>query len=584
MCGIAVCIRQTGCQCEEISPHSPIWAQWIASNAARGPDSQSREDVVITTDSQITTSVSLSFIAATLHLRGSRVVPQPHSFEGNVFCWNGEVFEGLEIPDNANDGEILFSALNALSDPADICSYMATIEGPYAFVFYHRKTQRLMFGRDPLGRRSLLIHIPTVINPYLLISSTSAGKGGYTFQEVDPGHIYSLCMDLFPLLVKGMVVFQDVLIKHNRFSVSAPSHFGTLASVNKVVSDEIPLLTWDESLPTKLDSVVDRFLDVLEESSRIRIENVPPPMISGAARIAVLFSGGIDCTMVAFLANRHVPPGEPIDLLNVSFENPRKSQSCQIGQKSKRTGKQSKQSVSLPFKETCDDRIYNVPDRLSGLEELQELRQLCPNRQWNFVEININYAESSQAKDIIADIMFPSRTVMDLSLAMALYFAARGAGKIREDSTGETRPYTSTARVLLNGLGSDELLGGYGRHRSAFNTSGWCGLIDELQLDLDRLPSRNLGRDDRIISSHGKETRHPFLSLTVVDFLSNLPIHLKVDLRLRAGWGDKMLLRLAARKVGLELASHRKKRAMQFGTHSARMDIGVADTDGDKLL
>lgn len=184
---------------------------------------------------------------------------------------------------------------------------------------------------------------------------------------------------------------------------------------------------------------------------------------------------------------------------------------------------------------------------------------------------------------------------------MALYFAARGAGKIREDSTGETRSYTSTARVLLNGLGSDELLGGYGRHRSAFNTSGWCGLIDEvikttliptsliqivrqLQLELDRLPSRNLGRDDRIISSHGKETRHPFLSLTVVDFLSNLPIYLKVDPRLRAGLGDKMLLRLAARRVGLELASHRKKRAMQFGSHSARMDIGVADTDGDKLL
>lgn len=59
-----------------------------------------------------------------------------------------------------------------------------------------------MFARDPLGRRSLLIHIPTVINPYLLISSTSAGKEGYTLQEVDPGHIYSLCIDLFPLLVK----------------------------------------------------------------------------------------------------------------------------------------------------------------------------------------------------------------------------------------------------------------------------------------------------------------------------------------------------------------------------------------------
>jgi len=94
----------------------------------------------------------------------------------------------------------------------------------------------------------------------------------------------------------------------------------------------------------------------------------------------------------------------------------------------------------------------------------------------------------------------------------------------------------------------------------------------QLQLEIDRIPLRNLGRDDRIISSHGKETRHPFLSLDVVSFLAELPIHHKMDPRLRVGLGDKMLLRLAMGKVGLELASTRKKRAMQFGSHSARME------------
>lgn len=48
--------------------------------------------------------------------------------------------------------------------------------------------------------------------------------------------------------------------------------------------------------------------------------------------------------------------------------------------------------------------------------------------------------------------------------------------------------------------------------------------------------------------------------------------------------GDKMLLRLVARKLGLEVASQRKKKAMQFGSHSARMEIGVGDRDGDKVL
>jgi len=100
------------------------------------------------------------------------------------------------------------------------------------------------------------------------------------------------------------------------------------------------------------------------------------------------------------------------------------------------------------------------------------------------------------------------------------------------------------------------------------------GVILELQGQVDRLPTRNLGRDDRVISHHGKETRHPFLSLTVLAFLLALPVHLKVDPRLPLGLGDKLLLRLAARKLGLVLASSRKKKAMQFGTLSARMEGG----------
>ena len=80
-----------------------------------------------------------------------------------------------------------------------------------------------------------------------------------------------------------------------------------------------------------------------------------------------------------------------------------------------------------------------------------------------------------------------------------------------------------------------------------------------------------MGRDDRIMSSHGKEARHPFLSLTLVAFLASLPIHYKMDPRLDVGFGDKILLRYAARKIGLVEASTRKKRAMQFGSHSARM-------------
>ncbi len=76
--------------------------------------------------------------------------------------------------------------------------------------------------------------------------------------------------------------------------------------------------------------------------------------------------------------------------------------------------------------------------------------------------------------------MNPVRTVMDLSLALALYFASRGIGQVRSTPEEDAVPYTSPARVLLNGLGSDELLGGYGRHRSAYNTGGWARVNEEV--------------------------------------------------------------------------------------------------------
>lgn len=57
---------------------------------------------------------------------------------------------------------------------------------------------------------------------------------------------------------------------------------------------------------------------------------------------------------------------------------------------------------------------------------------------------------------------------------MAFWFAARGRGAI---STG---PYTSEAKVLLSGLGADEQLAGYSRHRSAFQRGSTAELIKEV--------------------------------------------------------------------------------------------------------
>lgn len=101
-------------------------------------------------------------------------------------------------------------------------------------------------------------------------------------------------------------------------------------------------------------------------------------------------------------------------------------------------------------------------------------------------------------------------------------------------------------------------------------------------MDLTRLPTRNLSRDDRLISSHARDARYPYLSLSFIAHLSSLPIWLKCDLRLPPGQGDKRLLRLAVERVGLSKTGRRVKRAMQFGTRSAKVGGSGSGVKGPK--
>lgn len=51
--------------------------------------------------------------------------------------------------------------------------------------------RRLFFGRDPLGRRSLLIHEPTSASPRLLLTSVSVGQcPEYSLDELPTEHFF----------------------------------------------------------------------------------------------------------------------------------------------------------------------------------------------------------------------------------------------------------------------------------------------------------------------------------------------------------------------------------------------------------
>lgn len=101
------------------------------------------------------------------------------------------------------------------------------------------------------------------------------------------------------------------------------------------------------------------------------------------------------------------------------------------------------------------------------------------------------------------------------------------------------------------GAGADEQMAGYARHRQKFAHGSWSALIAEVEMEMNRISERNLGRDNRIIADHGRAPRLPYLDEKVVEYLAQLPMWAKADLRLPVGLGDKIILRALAYNMGL---------------------------------
>jgi asparagine synthetase B (glutamine-hydrolysing) len=293
------------------------------------------------------------------------------------------------------------------------------------------------------------------------------------------------------------------------------------------------------------------------------VQNIPdPPLLPGsttsdgsptAARLAILFSGGLDCTVLARLSHELLPTSEPIDLLNVAFQNPRIH-------KASNTDAQAFEAA-----------LESCPDRITGRASYAELCQVCPGRQWRFVAINVPYTEFTDHQEKVITLMHPHNTEMDLSIASALYFAARGTSMMCSDGREDSRSYTTNARVLLSGLGADELFAGYTRHATAYNRHGVQGLLDELNLDIGRLGKRNLGRDDRVITNWGKEARFPFLDEKLVAWALAAPVSDKCDFGAAVNEDSdpsaelescKKVLRCLAWRLGMCKVASEKKRAV----------------------
>lgn len=575
MCGIGIAIAPAS------SAHDHVWPTVLEAIRRRGPDSLRTLHHHFTARSQ---PYTLSLASSVLSLRGVGITAQPlASSDGRLLlAWNGQIFDTVDgasssrvrLDAGENDAQVLLDRITALVAAGSGCEQavnaaLAEVEAPYAFALLDTHTSTLVFARDPLGRRSLLLHRSPRHEAITICSVAStelvdsiANDPGATLDEIDCASIWSID------LLRSPTTPRAVPRCKSRFT--APLVLRELCAEQHAAVD-------GEDFAVARDGL----MAVLADSVRRRVTNIATDQAADEAHVAVLFSGGLDCTTLALLAHRYVPAHQPIDLLNVGFENPRalaaarneRDRKLRAKTEPKRSKKHQPPSISLhdgvesTVEVGGEEDVYAVPDRLTGLASYAELLQLAPLRRWNFVAINTPYSDYTRYRSQVATLMAPTSSVMDLSIGCALYFASRGSGLLHGT------PYTTPARVLLSGLGADELLGGYSRHRNALSTS-LAALVDELQMDLDRLPTRNLGRDDRVISTHAREARYPFLDRSVLEFLTSTPTTTKINTELLASnqRGDKFLLRMLAESLGLVEASRLAKRAMQFGTRAAKID------------
>lgn len=125
-------------------------------------------------------------------------------------------------------------------------------------------------------------------------------------------------------------------------------------------------------------TAVDDLERQLTSSLRLRVVGVPePPRVSSSTadrdvRVAILFSGGLDCTILARLAHELVPAEQGLDLINVAFENPRL-----VAQYLK----QPEEVRTTDFYETC-------PDRMTARKAFAELKAACTERAWRLIAVS----------------------------------------------------------------------------------------------------------------------------------------------------------------------------------------------------
>jgi len=261
-----------------------------------------------------------------------------------------------------------------------------------------------------------------------------------------------------------------------------------------------------------LETAANILQKILLESTRERV--------SGLREIAVAFSGGLDCSVIAFLAKLC---GVKVHLVSVGLKN----------QPELKHAERAAEALGLPL----HVQTYTIDD----------VERVLAKVLWLIEEPD----------------------ALKASIAIPFYWAAENTAKIG-------------CRVLLAGQGGDELFGGYQRYLTEYAHSGPSALTGLMYRDVATSYEKNFQRDNVVCSFHKVELRLPFADRELIRFSLSLPLSLKIisqhdSLR-------KRVLREVAQSLGLPSFIVKKpKKAIQYATGVGKALKTLAKREGSSL-
>jgi hypothetical protein len=503
----------------------------------RGPNS---------TQSTTTADYDDWFIGSVLHIQGSDMITQPFIDEsGNILAWNGEVFSGITnfIPGISDTTQIsaLFeesirSALSqfdyrdfddlkhremmSLSALQAVTQSISNVNGPYAFVYYHKLLQLLIYGRDPLGRRSLLqyncmgfpIALSSVWPSDANDQSESSLCGGVSSNGSSSDSIVTDCSPtthdqndideaeldktvstaawvelpitgLFGSMIwteridseAGLTALNGLephLTCRRSKAIFAPwgpsrtklSRICSTVSGERLYSSEIEEGLSSDEIFASSSALL---LAALLASVRCRVASVGfthPAVLETTAEAAAYSS---KCR-VGVLFSGGIDSVVLAALLHLCMddaEEPIDLLNVAFTGAGDADGDDQNSDVHARTADNKSKVETPAPDRLAAISALQELMTLYPTRDWRLVHIDVTSEERNQHEGRVKSLIQPRNTHMDLNIGTALWFASRGIGYLKEysaedmDKASGVKDQMGRPLVRAGGLGHAQSVG-----------------------------------------------------------------------------------------------------------------------------